>query len=101
MSGDERTTFRIRVNPGISARWLAGTIELQSLRILAGAMGIELRWRYVVEIDEDKELMRKLLDQVLAFFRSRKCGECSKQLGTTEYCESCLKFRADAQTYSA
>lgn len=51
---DKISIFRIKVNPldvgeviGRQAR------NVHSLRILAGAMGMKLRWRYLVEIDED------------------------------------------------
>jgi predicted RNA-binding protein YlqC (UPF0109 family) len=51
---DRTTTFRIRVNPldvgkviGRQAR------NALSLRILAGAMGMKARWRYLIEIEED------------------------------------------------
>ena len=51
---DRTTTFQIRADPldvgeviGRQAR------NVHSLRILAGAMGMKLRWRYLVEIDED------------------------------------------------
>lgn len=54
---DRTTTFRIRVNPldvgkviGRQAR------NAQSLRILAGAMGMKTRRRYLIDIEDDVRL---------------------------------------------
>jgi predicted RNA-binding protein YlqC (UPF0109 family) len=51
---DKISIFRIKVNPldvgkviGRQAR------NVHSLRILAGAMGMKARWRYLIEVEED------------------------------------------------
>jgi hypothetical protein len=52
--GDQRTTFRIRANPGDVGKVIGRQGRTsQSLRVLAGAMGKKSNWRFVVEIDED------------------------------------------------
>ena len=54
--GDQRTTFRIRVNPRDVGKIIGRQARnAQSLRVLVGAMGMKARWRFVVEIVEDKE----------------------------------------------
>ena len=51
--GDQRTTFRIRANPGDVGKVIGRQGRTsQSLRVLASAMGKKLNWRFVVEIEE-------------------------------------------------
>jgi predicted RNA-binding protein YlqC (UPF0109 family) len=53
VSGDQRTTFRIRANPADVGKVIGRQGRTsQSLRVLAGAMGKKLNWRFVVEIEE-------------------------------------------------
>ena len=53
VSGDQRTTFRIRANPADVGKVIGRQGRTsQSLRVLAGTMGKKLNWRFVVEIEE-------------------------------------------------
>jgi predicted RNA-binding protein YlqC (UPF0109 family) len=50
---EERTMFRIKANPGDVGKVIGRQGRTsQSIRILAGAMGKKLQWRFVVDIDE-------------------------------------------------
>jgi hypothetical protein len=42
----------------------------------------------------------KLWKHLKAFVAGGKCSECSKQIGASESCTECLKFKAHNQTYS-
>lgn len=51
--GEERTTFRIMVSASDRGKVIGRQGRTsQSLRVLAGAMGKKLKWRFVIEIDE-------------------------------------------------
>ena len=53
--GDQRTIFRIRVNPGDIGKVIGKQGRTsQSLRTLIGAIGMKARCRFILEIDEDK-----------------------------------------------
>jgi predicted RNA-binding protein YlqC (UPF0109 family) len=50
---EERTTFRIKANPGDVGKVIGRQGRTsQSLRVLAGAMGKKIQWRFIVEIEE-------------------------------------------------
>jgi hypothetical protein len=55
--GDEcTTTLRIKVTPGDIGKVIGKQGRTsQSLRTLAAAAGMKLKWRFIVEIDEGKE----------------------------------------------
>jgi len=56
VTGDQRTTFRIRANPGDVGKVIGRQGRTsQSLRVLAGAMGKKFTWRFLIEIDEDNK----------------------------------------------
>lgn len=58
--GEERTTFRIKVSAGDRGKVIGRQGRTsQSLRVLAGAIGKKLKWRFVVEIDEDDDPPRQ------------------------------------------
>jgi predicted RNA-binding protein YlqC (UPF0109 family) len=58
VSGDQRTTFRIRANPAHVGKVIGRQGRTsQSLRVLAGAMGKKFNWRFVVEIEEVNKLL--------------------------------------------
>jgi predicted RNA-binding protein YlqC (UPF0109 family) len=51
--GDQRTAFLIRVNPGDVGKVIGRQGRTsQSLRVLAGAMGMKLRQQFTVEVEE-------------------------------------------------
>jgi predicted RNA-binding protein YlqC (UPF0109 family) len=52
-TAEDRTTFRITANPGDVGKVIGRQGRTsQSLRVLAGAMGMKMRWRFIVEIEE-------------------------------------------------
>jgi predicted RNA-binding protein YlqC (UPF0109 family) len=57
--GEERTTFRIKVSAGDRGKVIGRQGRTsQSLRVLAGAMGKNLKWRFIIEIDEGVNPLR-------------------------------------------
>lgn len=50
---EERTTFRIRANPGDVGKVIGRQGRTShSIRVLAAAMGMKIKWRFIVEIEE-------------------------------------------------
>jgi len=58
---DRITTFRIRVNPRDVGKVIGRQARnAQALRILTGALGMKVRWRYLVDIEEDMDSLLRL-----------------------------------------